>query len=82
VVLPLSTRMRELGAGLLLISGLYLPIAALLVLATMAVAIAKVHRPKGFFIQNGGFEYNLVLIAATLTLAVTGPGALSLERLL
>ncbi|MGH7569990.1 MAG: DoxX family protein [Gemmatimonadales bacterium] len=72
----------ELVAGLLLILGLYLPIAALLVLATMAVAIAKVHGPKGFFIQNGGFEYNLVLIAAALTLAVTGPGAYSLERLL
>ena len=56
--------------------------ASLLALATMAVAIAKVHGPKGFFIQNGGYEYNLVLIVAALAVAVMGPGALSLDHVL
>ena len=48
----------------------------------MATAIAKVHGPKGFFVQNGGFEYNLVLAIAALALAAAGPGAFSLEHLL
>ncbi len=48
----------------------------------MGVAIAKVHGPKGFFVQDGGYEYNLVLIVAAVALALTGPGALSLDHLL
>ncbi|HYT72411.1 MAG TPA: DoxX family protein [Gemmatimonadales bacterium] len=72
----------ELLAGTLLVLGLLTPVAAVLVFATMAVAIAKVHGPKGFFVQNGGFEYNLVLMVAALALAAAGPGAYSLDRLL
>src|SRR5947208_7622648 len=72
----------ELVAGFLFLLGLLTPVASLLALATMAVAIAKVHGPKGFFIQNGGYEYNLVLIVAALAVAVMGPGALSLGHVL
>jgi len=49
---------------------------------TMAVAIAKVHGPKGFFVQDGGYEYNLVLIIAALAVAAMGPGRFSLDYLL
>jgi putative oxidoreductase len=59
-----------------------MPIAAAVIGGTMVVAIAKVHGPRGFFNQNGGYEYNLVLLVAALTLAATGPGAYSLGRLL
>ncbi len=72
----------ELVAGMLLVLGLFTLLAALLVLGTMAVAIAKVHGPKGFFVQNGGFEYNLVLIIAALAVAAIGPGAFSLAHVL
>src|SRR5437773_5539020 len=72
----------ELAAGLLFLLGLLTPLAGLLVLATMAVAIAKVHGPKGFFVQNGGYEYNLVLIIAALAVAVMGPGRVSLDFVL
>jgi putative oxidoreductase len=72
----------ELLAGVLLVLGLLLPVAAFFVVATMAVAVAKVHGPKGFFVQNGGYEYNLILAIAALALAVTGPGAFSLDYLL
>ena len=72
----------ELVAGVLFVLGALTPLAALLVLGTMATAIAKVHGPKGFFVQNAGYEYNLVLAAAALALAAAGPGAFSLEHLL
>ena len=72
----------ELLAGLLFLLGLLTPVAGLLVLGTMAVAIAKVHGPKGFFVQNGGYEYNLVLIIAALAVTLVGPGAFSLDHLL
>ena len=72
----------ELAAGLLFWLGLLTPLAGLLVLATMAVAIAKVHGPKGFFVQDGGFEYNLVLIITALAVTAIGPGAFSLDHVL
>jgi putative oxidoreductase len=72
----------ELAAGFLFLLGLLTPLAGLLVLATMAVAIAKVHGPKGFFVQDGGYEYNLVLIVTALAVAAMGPGRFSLDYLL
>jgi putative oxidoreductase len=72
----------ELAAGALFLLGLLTPLAGLLVLSTMVVAIAKVHGPKGFFVQSGGYEYNLVLIITALALAAVGPGAFSLDHVL
>ncbi len=72
----------ELVAGVLFLFGLLTPLAGLLVLGTMAVAIAKVHGPKGFFVQDGGYEYNLVLIIVALAVAAMGPGRFSLDHVL
>ena len=44
--------------------------------------MVTVHLSKGFFAQNGGYEYAFVLALAALTLAFTGPGALSLDAVL
>jgi putative oxidoreductase len=71
----------ELGAGALLVLGLFSLLGASLVGAVMFVAAVTVHLRQGFFITSGGFEYNLVLGVAGLTLAFTGPGALSADAL-
>jgi putative oxidoreductase len=47
----------------------------------MLVALT-VHIKNGFFAQNGGYEYALVLGVAALSFAFTGPGSLSLDALL
>ena len=75
----LAAGLAETGAGLLLALGLATPVAAALALSVMVVAIVTVHAPKGFFVSNGGYEYNLVLGIAALSLAFTGPGPLSLD---
>jgi putative oxidoreductase len=72
----------ETGGGLLLAAGLLTPLAAAAILGVMVVAVGSVHGKKGFFLQNGGFEYNLVLAAGALAVAFTGPGAISLDRVL
>src|SRR2546423_8838497 len=71
----------ELAAGFLFLLGLLTPLAGLLVVATMAVAIAKVHGAKGLFVQNGGYEDNPVLHVAALAVASLGPGLYSLRYL-
>jgi putative oxidoreductase len=69
----------ETGGGVLLALGLLTPAAAAAVFSLMLVAAVSVHVKKGFFITSGGYEYNLVLGIAGLTLAFTGPGAVSLD---
>jgi putative oxidoreductase len=46
----------------------------------MNEAVRTVHLEKGFFVTNGGYEYNLTLAASVLALADTGPGPLSLDE--
>jgi putative oxidoreductase len=72
----------EAGGGALLALGLFTPAAAATLVGVMSTAIEKVHAPKGPWITNGGYEYNLVMIAAVLALADVGPGDLSLDHAL
>jgi len=70
----------ELVGGLLLAMGFLTPLAAALIASVMVVAAATVHWKNGFFITSGGYEFNLVLGVAALSLAFTGPGVLSLDH--
>jgi len=72
----------EVGAGAALIAGAGTPLAASAVVGTMAVAARSVHLENGFFITAEGYEYVLNLSAASVALAVIGPGSLSVDRLL
>jgi putative oxidoreductase len=69
----------EAGGGALLVAGLETPLAAAAITATMITAIRTVHLKNGPWASNGGYEYNVVLIAAALALAELGPGPLSLD---
>jgi len=72
----------ETGGGVLLALGLLTPAAAAVAFSVMLVAAVSVHVKQGFFLTSGGYEYNLVLGVAALTVAFTGPGTLSLDALL
>src|SRR5580700_5780063 len=71
-----------------LIFGLFTRVAAFGVMCNMIVAIAMVHSRFGFWMnwtgtQKGeGFEYHLLLIAASVYLIIRGAGAASVDRLL
>jgi putative oxidoreductase len=75
-------RTTETLGGSLLAAGLATPVASAALTGVMTTAIRKVHLPNGPWAANGGWEYNAVLIAAVTALAETGPGELSLDRLL
>src|SRR5450755_2568725 len=46
------------------------------------IVASSTHAPSGFFASNGGFEFPAVLGASAAALALTGPGALSLDHAL
>ena len=72
----------EAGGGLLLALGLLTPLGAALVASVMIVAARSAHAQNGFFATAGGYEYNVTLGLAAVSLAFTGPGALSMDALL
>jgi putative oxidoreductase len=78
----IAAGIAEAGGGALLATGLAMPLAASVLTATMLTAINTVHRKNGPWVTNGGYEYNVVLIAAVLALVEAGPGALSLDAAL
>ena len=76
------TGIIELAAGASAVLGLGTRLAALAILVTQGVAIAKVHAAKGFDNTSGGYEFNLLLAAAALGLLVAGPGHVSAHEAL
>jgi putative oxidoreductase len=70
----------EVAGGASAILGLGTRLFSLAVIATQAVAIAKVHASKGFDNTAGGYEFNLLLIAAAIGLLVSGPGNASVHE--
>lgn len=72
----------EAGGGAALVLGLATPLSAATLTSVMLTAINRVHKKNGPWATNGGYEYNLVLIAAVLALTEVGPGEFSLDHAL
>lgn len=62
----------ETAGGALLALGLFTPVAGAMLVGDMVTAVRTVHLEKGPWLADGGFEYNLVLIAAVLALVDAG----------
>jgi len=71
----------EFFGGTLTLLGWLNPVGPALIIAVMIVAIVTVHLPKGFWNTNGGYEFPLANIAATLAISATGNGAYSLDAI-
>ncbi|MGV9853143.1 DoxX family protein [Streptomyces sp. NPDC003442] len=71
----------QIGAGLFLAAGLLTPPAAMAAMGVMTVA-GTVKWPKGLWVQNDGYEYPLVLVVISVSLALTGPGRWSVDHAL
>jgi putative oxidoreductase len=68
--------------GLLFAVGLLTPFAALGLAIVMLNAIGSVHWKNGFWNSGGGYEFPLVVLAAVVAVAATGPGRFSADRLI
>ncbi len=71
----------ELGGGLLFALGLLNPLGALGIVGAMLMALILAHWPRLWVTENG-IEYPLVLLTVALAIAITGPGAYSLDAAL
>jgi len=80
--LALLAGITELVGGLLFASGLFLWIAAILIIGSMLIAIFKVHGTNGYWATSNGYEYNMALIVIALGVAMIGAGDYSLAALI
>lgn len=72
----------EFFGGILVAVGLFTAVAAILLAATMVGAIVKVHAANGFWNTANGYEFNLVLIAILVAVALMGAGSYSIDHVL
>lgn len=72
----------EFFGGIFLLIGLLTRPAAIVSAFTMIVAIVSVHLENGLFLSNNGFEFGLALLAITASLAVSGGGRFSVDKIL
>ena len=72
----------EFFGGLALLFGMLVRPAAAALAFAMAVAIFSAHLDKGLFMANNGYEFGLALLAASVSLLVSGAGRLSVDATL
>jgi putative oxidoreductase len=77
--LAIFAGVAETVAGVLLVLGLLVPLAAGGIIGDMANA-AWVKSPHGFWISGNGFEYEFFVIVTMLALTVAGAGAFAIDR--
>lgn len=74
--------LSEFGGGSLTALGLLHPIGPIATFGAMAVATFDVHGGKPIWATEGGAELPVINMAAAAALALTGPGSVSLDRVL
>jgi len=90
-----ATIIVELVGGLLILVGVFVPLATIPMIVVLVVAIFSVHLPNGFssiklqaFDAAGahfgqpGYETDLLYVAALIALCLGGAGPISVDRLL
>ena len=77
-----AASLSEVGGGVLVALGLLGPVGPALMVSVMVVAAISVHWPNGLFAMTNGIEIPLLYATAAAALALTGPGAYSLDAVL
>ena len=71
----------EVGGGISVALGFLTPLGAAGIFGAMFMAMFKSHWKNGFWLQKGGYEYTLVLLVASMTIGLIGPGSYALDTL-
>lgn len=81
-LMALMAGSSEFFGGLLLIIGLLIRPTSAMLAFTMLMAIVTVHLDNGLFMSNNGYEFGLALLAATVSLAISGAGKMSIDSMI
>ncbi|WP_349970964.1 DoxX family protein [Pseudomonas caspiana] len=79
-LMALLSGSAEFFGGLGLVVGLLARPAALVLAATLVVAIFSVHISNGLFMSNNGYEFALALLGGVVAVLIEGAGKLSFDR--
>jgi len=78
--LPLA--LAEFLGGIFLITGILTRITGVIFSIILLGAIFHIRWENGFFISEGGWEWDLVMLAVVLTIIAAGPGRISIANLI
>jgi len=77
--LPIAS--AELIGGIFLIVGVLTRISASIFSIILLGAIFHIRWENGFFISEGGWEWDLIMLAAVLLIIAAGPGRVSISHI-
>ncbi|AJW71537.1 DoxX family protein [Nitrosopumilus adriaticus] len=80
--MQLPIALAEFIGGILLIIGVLNRITGAVFSVILLGAIFHIRWENGFFVSKGGWEWDLVMLAAVLAIIVAGPGRISLASLI
>ena len=76
--MQLPIALAELLGGIFLIAGVFTRIAGAVFSVILLGAIFYIRWENGFFVSQGGWEWDLVMLAAVLSIIAAGPGRISI----
>ena len=80
VEMQIPIALAELICGTLLIVGVLTRISGVIISMILLGAIFHIRWENGFFISQGGWEWDLIMLAAALSIIVAGPGRVSISH--
>ena len=79
--MQLPIALAEFIGGVLLVVGVLTRISAIVFCVILLGAIFHIRWENGFFVSQGGWEWDFVMLAVTLSIIVVGPGRVSIAHL-
>ena len=79
--MQLPIALAEFIGGILLIVGVLTRVTGGIFAIILLGAIFHIRWENGFFVSKGGWEWDLVMLAAVLAIIVVGPGRISVSHL-
>jgi putative oxidoreductase len=79
--MQLPIALAELIGGVLLVVGILTRVTSSIFAVILLGAIFHIRWEKGFFVSQGGWEWDLVMLSVVLTIIAAGPGRVSISHL-
>ena len=77
--LQMPIALAEFIGGIMLISGVLTRITGIIFSIILLGAIFHIRWENGFFVSQGGWEWDLIMLAAVLSIIAVGPGRISIS---